>query len=304
MRSPISSRLGRLLTVSAGALTVNPGAARHSIHLSASATLPKVETGVASLLKSSPEADGRGVLVAVLDTGCDLAAAGLLRTSDGRPKYVNFFDCTGGGDVDTSKVVKRNDDGTVTGTTGRRLRLGAWAEGVEEFRVGAVSLYSLLPTSVARRVKAERKAAFSATQHAAVAEAQRALSLAVGDKAMKQDAKVGLKQLNELMEQYNDEGPLMDVLLYELPGGDGGWRAVIGTGSVPDETVACTEGDAGGVDLSALNPMAPYGDSRDVGDLGFGTAVSYCVQVYEGGDVCCIVADAGSHGTHVGLPKL
>ena len=38
--------------------------------------------------------------VAVLDTGCDLAAAGLSTTSDGRPKYIDFIDATGGGDVD------------------------------------------------------------------------------------------------------------------------------------------------------------------------------------------------------------
>ena len=31
------------------------------------------------------------------------AAAGLLTTSDGKPKFVDFLDCTGGGDIDTSK---------------------------------------------------------------------------------------------------------------------------------------------------------------------------------------------------------
>ena len=49
-------------------------------------TLPKDETGVSQLRDTNPEADGRGVLVAVMDTGCDLAAAGLQTTSTGQPK--------------------------------------------------------------------------------------------------------------------------------------------------------------------------------------------------------------------------
>ena len=44
--------------------------------------------------------------------------------------------------------------------------------------------------------------------------------------------------------------------------------------------------------------MAPHRDAHDVGDLGFGSALSYS-QVYEGGAVTSLVVDSGSHGTHV-----
>ena len=109
-------------------------------------TLPKDETGVSQLRTTNPDADGRGVLVAVLDTGCDLAAAGLQTTSTGQPKYVDFLDCTGGGDVDTSKAAQLADDGTVVGLSGRTLKLGAWASDAE-LRLGSVRLFHLLRSS-------------------------------------------------------------------------------------------------------------------------------------------------------------
>ena len=45
--------------------------------------------------------------------------------------------------------------------------------------------------------------------------------------------------------------------------------------------------------------MAPFREARQVGDIGYGTALSYVVQVYDGGDTTSLVVDAGSHGTHV-----
>ncbi len=114
-----------------------PGHVRHASTRMQASTLPKDETGVSQLRDTNPDADGRGVLVAVLDTGCDLAAAGLQITSTGQPKYVDFLDCTGGGDVDMSVSRKKSDDGTLEGASGATLTLGAWADSVDEFRVGA-----------------------------------------------------------------------------------------------------------------------------------------------------------------------
>lgn len=42
-------------------------------------------------------------------------------TSDGKPKIIERVDCSGAGDVDTSKVVQA-PDGYILGLTGRKLK--------------------------------------------------------------------------------------------------------------------------------------------------------------------------------------
>ena len=254
--------------------------------------LPKTETGVEGLLAERPDADGRGTICAVMDTGCDLGAAGLQTTSDGKNKYIDFIDCTGGGDVDMSKKAKVEAGRTVTGISGRTLTLGPWIDGVEEVRVGAVRLFALgsMPTSVLKRIKSERKEVFAARQHQAIAALQRKLdgleSGAGGEgggaskkeqAAAKKDAQTALAELEAAMDKYADAGPLMDVVLYQEAGGAGTWRAVLDL-------------EAEGGDLSAGVPMAPYAHEQQVGSLGFGSALSYCVQVYAGGDLLSLVS--------------
>lgn len=43
-------------------------------------------------------------------------------TSDGKTKIIERFDCSGSGDVDTSKVVQA-PDGYINGITGRKLKV-------------------------------------------------------------------------------------------------------------------------------------------------------------------------------------
>ena len=278
-----------------------------------SRSIPKAETNVLDLMRRLPnQADGRGIKIAILDTGCDLLAAGLQTTSDGQPKYLDFLDCTGGGDVDVSHVVTRNvtvanndnrttDDNnivTITGRSGRNLTLGAdWAANVTEFRLGTVPLYRLLPTSVQKRLKKQRHQRFAQRQHNFMAKIQhkidelhdRRLNKATDDNAKnalhKQltDQRVLLEQMQSVFDTYEDAGPLMDVLMFEPKPGD--WRVVLDV-------------QADG-NLTNAVPMAPFAVDRQVGVLGFGTAVSYCVQVYDDGDILSLVTDAGSHGTHV-----
>lgn len=51
-------------------------------------SMPKHEIGGLRLLKDDPTSDGRGVVIAIMDTGVDPSAPGLQITSDGKPKVL------------------------------------------------------------------------------------------------------------------------------------------------------------------------------------------------------------------------
>ncbi|KAL7459659.1 hypothetical protein ACHAWC_011570 [Mediolabrus comicus] len=255
--------------------------------------IPKKETGIYDLYQKYSSADGTGIKIAIMDTGCDLSAAGLSgTTSDGvTPKYIDFVDCTGDGDIpmDTNITV---------------------------FHLGAVRLYELLPRSVMKRVKSERKEAFMVKHMDLLSKTQLELDgLSSGggssggggggngsteekdDKdaidKKKKELKLMLEQLTSIKESYYDEdsGPLMDILMFQEEDDNNNneeekvWKAVIDLESNGN--------------LTNSIPMAPFRYNRQVGELGFGSHVSFCIQVYDEGKTLSIVTDAGSHGTHV-----
>ena len=56
--------------------------------------MPIDETGAASFVKANPKWDGRGTVVGVLDTGVDVAHPALQKTTDGKPKIVDWVTAT------------------------------------------------------------------------------------------------------------------------------------------------------------------------------------------------------------------
>jgi tripeptidyl-peptidase-2 len=118
------------------------------------------------------------VLVAIFDTGCDPGASGLQTTSDGKPKYVDFFDCSGSGDIDTSATVvtagleaaKNGVDGGVhfvSPVTQRTLTVPASFVSRNpsgRWQVGVKRAFDLYPSPLVERVRRERKKLFDERQ--------------------------------------------------------------------------------------------------------------------------------------------
>lgn len=118
---------------------------------------PCQETGVVSFLKANPSFDGRGVIIAVLDTGVDPAADGLKETSEGKRKVIEICDVTGAGDVDTSHIATAKD-GLLTGLSGRNLKIPeTWKNPSGKFHLGLKPIYELYPKCVMERVRKVRK---------------------------------------------------------------------------------------------------------------------------------------------------
>lgn len=71
--------------------------------------MPLASTGVQTFLATRPAADGRGVLIAILDSGIDPAVPGLIETSEGSPKLLDVRDFSGEGRTALAPVTATAD---------------------------------------------------------------------------------------------------------------------------------------------------------------------------------------------------
>ena len=271
--------------------------------------LPKSEIQATSFLQKEPTYDGRGVIIAIFDTGVDPGAAGLQTTSTGAAKIVDVVDCTGSGDVDTSKVVEADADGCIQSLYGNSLRLNpAWVNPSGNWRVGAKAAYELFPAGLKARTQEERKRRWDEHQRAAVtaatsavaafARAHPAAAAVAADPALKKekeelDARVAL--LQEMSTTYDDVGPLIDAVVWH----DGNkWLAALDTSDFYDTDAEADSAAAAGA-LAAFAPLTNYRDCRQHGTFSAADALNFAVNIYDEGDTLSLVVDAGSHGTHV-----
>jgi subtilisin family serine protease len=77
--------------------------------------MPLHSTGVPAFAAAMPQADGRGVLIAILDSGIDPSVPGLQRTTDGNPKILDLRDFSGEGRISLQAAVRRGDTILVAG---------------------------------------------------------------------------------------------------------------------------------------------------------------------------------------------
>ncbi|XP_054709504.1 tripeptidyl-peptidase 2-like [Uloborus diversus] len=258
------------------------------------ALLPKRETNVSSFLTKYPEYDGRGTVIAILDSGVDPGAKGLQKTSDGKPKIIEMMDATGSGDVDTSTIVTAVD-GYITGLTGRQLKIpSTWANPTGRFHIGVKNAYELYPKSLKERICKERKekhwdpfhkmliAGVSRKIQEFSSQNPNVLQLSQAQKLQKEELDSQLEILNGLEKKYNDTGPTYDCIVFH----DGKkWRVAIDT----------TENG----DLENCSLLGPYSETHEFAMLTTADRLNYCVNVHEDGNLLEIVSNSTAHGTHV-----
>lgn len=254
--------------------------------------LPKKETGVTQFLAKYPEYDGRGVIIAIFDSGIDPGAPGMQETSDGKPKIIERYDCSGAGDVDTSKIVQA-PDGYIIGITGRKLKVPSnWKNPSGQYHIGVKNLYSLYPGKLRERVLLERKKrSWDTCQKSALAEASRQLQEfeaknpqvnSLKERLEKEELEARVEILNNLEKKYSDVGPTYDCIVFH----DGEvWRACIDTSE---------EGN-----LEAGVFLGEYTLTREYAPLIPEDQLNISINVHDDGNTLEIAGLCSSHGTHV-----
>ncbi|WKA07238.1 hypothetical protein VitviT2T_025087 [Vitis vinifera] len=260
--------------------------------------MPKKEIAADRFVEAHPEYDGRGVVIAIFDSGVDPAAAGLQVTSDGKPKILDVLDCTGSGDIDTSTVVKADSDGCLHGASGATLVVNSsWKNPSGEWHVGYKLVYELFTDTLTSRLKKERRKKWDEKHQEVIAEAVKNLDefdqkhIKVEDAQLKrarEDLQNRVDFLQKQAESYDDKGPIIDAVVWN----DGElWRVALDTQSLED--------DPGCGKLADFVPLTNYRIERKFGVFSKLDACSCVVNVYDQGNILSIVTDSSPHGTHV-----
>lgn len=264
------------------------------------ALLPKKETTAAAYLTKYPNHDGRGVLIAILDSGVDPGAAGLQVTSDGKPKVIGLFDATGSGDVDTSTTVKLDaEKNTITGLTGRVLNLpSSWPKALDgQYHIGVKNGYDLYPKALREKLAKEYveknvtpahktlQADAMAKMNAFQSRTQSNLNgsgLTSDEKIEREELQAVLDSLTALEKKFVDLGPTYDCVVFN----DGNkWNIALDTSE---------SGDLGKATL-----LGPYSETLKYATLNDHDRLNYGVNVHEDGNLLEIVSMCSAHATHV-----
>ena len=199
--------------------------------------------------------------MAILDTGCDPGAEGLLKTPDGKPKFIDVIDSTGSGDVDTSKQIKitsdvLNDMLLQSPLTNNKLLVNKdWiAQNQNDyFNVGMIRAYDFFPKPLIRRLEKKRTEKFNnkltksiESLRADINKKRQVLDNAATDKLSVDDQKTLKEQIEDLTaladqlskETNSGSGPVFDVIAWKVA--DNEYNAVLNTISM-DSYVNCCD---------------------------------------------------------------
>jgi tripeptidyl-peptidase-2 len=262
--------------------------------------LPKTETQALEFMKRNPNYDGRGVLVAVLDTGVDPSALGLQKTTTGQRKLTHIIDCTGDGDIEMSQapISQEEERAFILLCSGRKLLV---PDDVSQkvpskvFRTGFKSAYDLFPKPLINRLsKANKEKIWDVNNSQVYATLQSKLASAQG--SSKEDTQEVILNFSTLQDKFVDSGPLLDIVLFQqLVGDRPQWRIGVIVFEADENFVTWEK-------VKILKPYGCYDDQPDVPEWSFFSKddlLSFSFNVYDDGDLLSLVCNSGSHGTHV-----
>jgi tripeptidyl-peptidase-2 len=255
--------------------------------------IPKEEINSAIFLRQNPQFDGRGIVVAVLDTGVDPAAPGLQVTSDGKPKLLDIIDTTGSGDVDTSKVVTLSEtEDYLFLLSGRKIKIPPhWKSYNKIFFLGIKRAFELYPEDLVKRLKDEHQKKWDRFRYQAKAKVVGKISFCKkkqkeADNDSDQTAKTleDYKARKIVLENYESKtyhGPVLDCIVFH----DG--KEWLACALLEDE------------DPFTAKVMADYKIRQEYSTFSNQDMLSYSFNIYNEGSRLSISVCCGSHGTHV-----
>ncbi len=237
--------------------------------------LPKQDLGVQEFLAQNPDYDGRGIRVAVLDTGIDPGHPFLQRTPAGGRKIVDWYDATSDGRVAVQHWSPAHQ-GKLTGLSGRRLDLGRYAAAGRQYGLMRLDL-DWLPDDLEGRIQGQRRQAWQRGARFYQEEQQRhrAAGLEVDPNSVEQALD------EQRWSAFADEGPVWDAVVFELDG----------------HRVVVVDNDEDG-DLGEEPALAAFRSSGDWATLGDEALLNYAVSMPSPNEVH-FYFDAHGHGTHV-----
>ena len=282
--------------------------------------MPKTDVRAPDCLAKWPDADGRGIVIFVLDTGVvsvggkwgkdggcgsrkrkrspallsqlqDPGAAGLATTPSGAPKILDVRDCTGAGDVVLGEALSLDADGTLPSSASPTKRLAinpAWPNPTGLWRVGHKRAYDLFAAPLARRFKADRAAAFDDAHAVALSSAAATLaSVRAAPSSSKKDvaeveaAVAALEaERSAFRAEGGDPGPAVDVVVWH----DGStWRAALDTSALAIPGRDPRTG-AKTIALADCPPLTNYAAERVYVTLDARSALNVAVNFWDGGD--------------------
>ncbi|KAJ3145495.1 tripeptidyl-peptidase II Tpp2 [Irineochytrium annulatum] len=264
---------------------------------------PREETQAQGFIDKNPEYDGRGTVVAIIDTGVDPGAVGMQTTTSGDRKLINIIDCTGQGDVLCTTVVEPTvtkdpttgrETRTLKGLTGRKLIIpDIWpAARDNKYRLGWKDIALLYPEELVEEIKKDRRKKFEVEHHAIISGLQARLSRHESEhgatpkeekiKVERAEIKNMMDALREQMAAFNEPGLVFDCVVFH----DGTmWRAAVDineNGELKDAPL-----------------LATYSEEFQYASFGPDSMLNFSVNIYDEGEMLSIVTLSGTHGTHV-----